>query len=253
MVHILNGDILHDRFPASLDGRKLVARECLVDGDVLGATLEQIGKSREEFLLDVYGVPIREYRENSLAEFKKIQTIPSGEEVMLWFEDDLFCQVNLWFIIWLLDEARKDHPLFLVRPLEESRFSFAHLDEAGLIKSYEEKVPVSPAHRSAFASMWKAYQYEDRMAMHRLATGPLSDFEFLLPVIDAEVARYRDDSGSSPMENTVKEIILQNPKGEFPAHFEAFSKAHPIYGLGDLQFKRVWDEVKEKVSAPGRS
>lgn len=249
MVHILNGDVLYDRFPEVLSGRKLVARECLVDGDVFGSTLEQISKSREEFLLDVYGVPVEEYQENSLTEFRKIQTIPTGEEVMLWFEDDLFCQVNLWFICWLLDEARRNHPLFLIRPLDGARYSFALLDEPGLIKSFEEKVPILPAHRSAFASMWKAYQYEDRIAMHRLATGPLSDYDFLLPVIDAEVQRYRDESGWSPMELIVKEIILKEPEGEFPAHFAAFSKAHPIYGLGDLQFKRVWDEVQEKVSA----
>ncbi len=246
MVHILNGDALHDRFPEGLEGRTLVARECLVDGDVMGNTLKEVSQSREEFLLDVYGVPMGDYRENSLAEFKKIQTIPSGEEVVLWFEDDLFCQVNLWFVIWLLDEARKDHPLFLVRPLAGSRYAFANLDEAGLIQSFEAKMAITPAHRSAFASMWKAYQYEDRIAMHRLATGPLADYDFLLPVIDAEVARYRDESGISPMEHAVKEIIVQDPDGDFPAHFATFSHNHPIYGLGDLQFKRVWDEVKER-------
>ncbi len=246
MVHILNGDSLLNTFPASLEGRTLVARECMVDGDVTGNTLVQVAQSREEFLLDVYGVPIQEYRDSSLAEFKKMQTIPNGEEVSLWFEDDLFCQVNMWFVCWLLDEARRDHPLYLVRPIESSRFSFGKLDEAGLIQSFQEKIEITPAHRSAFASLWKAYQYEDRIAMHRLATGPLSSFDFLLPAIDAEVERYRDESGSSPMERIVSEIIKKDPKGGFVAHFEAFSKNHPIYGLGDLQFKRVWDEMQER-------
>ncbi|MEZ5031235.1 MAG: hypothetical protein R2787_07530 [Saprospiraceae bacterium] len=247
MVHILNGDALRERFPATLAGRQIVARECLVDGDVEGNTLEQVGRSREEFLLAVYGVPVQEYQEHSLAELKKIQSIPNGEEIALWFEDDLFCQVNLWFVCWLLDESGRDHSLYLVRPPAGSRFSFAHADEATLVDCFEARMPISAAMRSAFAAMWKAYQYEDRIAMHRLATGPLQDVDFLLPVIDAEVSRYRDETGWSPMELIVKHIILQNPEGDFPAHFEAFSLAHPIYGLGDLQFKRVWEEVNERM------
>lgn len=246
MVHILNGDALRDRFPESLGGRTLVARECMVDGDVSGSTLVQVSQSREEFLLDVYGVPIQDYRDLSLAEFKKIQAIPNGEEVVLWFEDDLFCQVNLWFICWLIDEAQRDLKLYLARPLAASRYSFAMLSDTDLETCLKEKTEITLAQRSAFASMWKAYQYEDRIAMHRLATGPLSAFDFLLPVIDAEVQRYRDESGSSPMEQIVLAIIKEDPKGGFVAHFEAFSKSHPIYGLGDLQFKRVWEEVQER-------
>lgn len=246
MVHILNGDALRERFPGSLAGRQIVARECLVDGDVEGNTLEQVGRSREEFLLAVYGVPVQEYQEHSLAELKKIQSIPNGEEIALWFEDDLFCQVNLWFVCWLLDESGRDHTLYLVRPPADSPYSFAHADEAGLQACLEARQSVSSAERSAFAGMWRAYQYEDRIAMHRLATGPLQAFDFLLPVIDAEVSRYRDESGWSPMERAVAEIIQKDPGGDFPAHFATFSRAFPIYGLGDLQFKRVWEEVKEK-------
>lgn len=247
MVHILNGDALLSRFPSSLEGRTLVARECLVDGDVTGNTLAQISQSREEFLLDVYGVPIDEYREQSLAEFKRMLTIPSGEEIVLWFEDDLFCQVNLWFILWLLDDARRDHALHLVRPSQDSPFSFTQLDEAGLIACFEARQAITPAHRSAFASLWKAYQYEDRIAMHRLATGPLRDYPFLLPAIDAEITRYRDESGWSPMEQSVAEIIRSASNADFPAHFATFTNAFPIYGLGDLQFKRVWEEVRERM------
>lgn len=247
MVHILNGDALREQLPSSMAGRQIVARECLVDGDVAGQTLEQIAQSREEFLLEVYGVPLEEYRDQSLAELKRIQQIPNGEEIALWFEDDLFCQVNLWFVCWLLDETGRNHPLYLVRPPADSRYSFASVDETGLSSCFEARTQITPAERSALAGMWKAYQYEDRIAMHRLATGPLRAFDFLLPVIDAEVTRYRDESGWSPMEKTVAQIIQSNPDGDFPAHYTTFSRAFPVYGLGDLQFKRVWEEVNERI------
>ena len=48
--HILNGDSLHGHFPEQIKGDVLIMRECLVDGDVQGAELEDLFSVREAFI-----------------------------------------------------------------------------------------------------------------------------------------------------------------------------------------------------------
>ena len=97
VIHILNGDALREQFPASVEGELIVARECLVVGDVSGNDLKDFYENRAKDLLKSYGTPISEYFSKVVPEYEKIRKLRVNSTVNLWFEDDLFCQVNLWF------------------------------------------------------------------------------------------------------------------------------------------------------------
>ena len=112
--HILNGDALLEQLPDSIEGERLVCRECLVDGDVQGDTLEELYATRAKFIGTHYPGETEEgYYAEAVPELNKIAAIPAGSNVYLWFEDDLFCQVNLWFVASMLPDEVE---VFLVRP-----------------------------------------------------------------------------------------------------------------------------------------
>ena len=94
--HILNGDCLDQRFPNDLDGEKIIWRECLIDGPVSETNFFE---SRTKFIQENFGETKEGYSEKVLNEFEKIKNIPQNADVYFWFEDDLFCQVNLWFLL----------------------------------------------------------------------------------------------------------------------------------------------------------
>lgn len=73
--HILNGDSLKEQFPKEIDGKIIVARECLVDGDVRSATLDELFKLRAKFISEAYGdFSIGDYYAHSVSNSKKSQT-----------------------------------------------------------------------------------------------------------------------------------------------------------------------------------
>ena len=112
--HILNGDILKEQFP-DISGELIVARECLVDGDVNGKNLAELYNSRAKFISKNYrGYSIRDYYEKTVPEFQKIQDIPENSDINLWFEDDLFCQVNLWFVVTATTEEHLQAVLIVI-------------------------------------------------------------------------------------------------------------------------------------------
>ncbi|MBL4704861.1 MAG: DUF1835 domain-containing protein, partial [Flavobacteriales bacterium] len=115
--HILNGDSLKDQFPDNISGEIIVARECLVDGNVNGLDLAELFQTRARFISQNYdGYTAHDYYEKSVPEFQKMQDITSDADINLWFEDDLFCQVNFWFVIHLLSSSIQDNRIFLIRP-----------------------------------------------------------------------------------------------------------------------------------------
>ncbi len=124
----MNGDSLREQFPKSIQGKIIVARECMVDGDVTGSSLNEVFETRAQFMAsNYYGCTIQEYHDKAIIEFEKILQIEAGSDINLWFEDDLFCQVNFWFVLHLLIESNKANSLFLIRPLSHSPYSFGDL------------------------------------------------------------------------------------------------------------------------------
>ena len=100
VYHILNGDSLAHSFPdATIEGDIIVVREALMDGDVAGDNLNDMWRSRAKY----HGSTEAQYLNHVANEFEKILHAPDNAEFNLWFEYDLFCQVNMWFVISIIN------------------------------------------------------------------------------------------------------------------------------------------------------
>ena len=121
--HILNGDALKEQFPQDVPGEQIVLRECFVDGPVDANTLEELYEIRSKFIVDNYEGTVQEYSEKVIPEFNKITSLHENCDVNLWFEDDLFCQVNFWFTIHLLQLKKCN--TFLIRPVKHNQYGLA--------------------------------------------------------------------------------------------------------------------------------
>lgn len=101
-IHILNGDSLKEQFQDEIQGDLIVMRECLVDGNTEGESLDELYKTRAHFISDSYGdFTPDDYFKKTVSEFEKIQSIQANSDINLWFEDELFCQVKR-----ILDEKK---------------------------------------------------------------------------------------------------------------------------------------------------
>ena len=242
VYHILNGDSLKERFPKAISGNVLVCRECLVDGPTTSETLEDFYKVRAHFIAENYpGFSEAEYHAMTVPEIEKIRAIPKGAEVNLWFEDDLFCQVNFWFTGSLL-EAKKVK-LFLVRPVAHTPYGFAAYDTKGLQLLFEQKEEISNASKQGIIFLWKWYQRNDLSALSDKAKELAATFPFIQQAIAAHVERIPTEASLGRPKESLRKIMQEFNTKEFPKVFKEFSKRETIYGFGDVQVKRLFDEV----------
>ena len=111
-IHALSGDAQVETFnETGIDGDVVVCRECLIEGPVRAANLDDFWRARAEFL----DVDFEAYSAKTVAEFEKLRGLAAGDEVNLWFEYELFCQANMWFCLSLLKDTNAD--IYRVAPI----------------------------------------------------------------------------------------------------------------------------------------
>jgi hypothetical protein len=241
--HILNGDSLKEHFPERIQGEVIVAKECLVDGNVKGKSLTDFFKTRAKFISSHYdGYTERDYFEKTVSEFEKIQKIPDHSDINLWFEDDLFCQVNFWFTVNLIFNSLKFSKVFLIRPSIHNQFGFGRLSELELINVYMQKTQINEIDKIAI--LWNFYQQDDIEELVKAANELEQKYPFILNAVEAHVNRIPNENSPGRPKQTLIDIMNDLGTDSFGVVNKEFNKRESIYGFGDLQVKRLFDEIK---------
>ena len=232
--HILNGDCLDQRFPTDLNGEKIIWRECLVDGPVSETNFFE---SRTKFIQESFGETKEGYSEKVLNEFEKIKNIPQNADVYFWFEDDLFCQVNLWFL--LSNISSENQNLFAVFPTfndEKDRWKgFGNHDAEDLKRCFAESKKINSNDLELGQKLWKAFSKGD---LQKLKIFSKSKSEIFRKLKDVSIANENRFNGN--LDKQISE--LANQESDVNKLFQKFTEKYGIYGFGDLQFKRYFPQ-----------
>lgn len=246
VFHILNGDALKEQFPQELKGEVIIFRECLVEGPVNNIDLDDFFNRRSQFICDNYAdVTPTAYQKNSAEEIKKTLSIPEDSEINLWFEDDLFCQVNFWFISNLIVENLKSVEVYLVRPPRHTPYGFGGLNQTQLIEAFQNKIPLNDL--GEIASLWSAYQNGKLDRLKEIGRSLLPKYPFIQDAIAAHIVRIPSDNEPGRPTRSLMEIMKELNTDQFGPVFQEFCKREAIYGFGDLQVKRLYDKIMEDL------
>lgn len=241
--HILNGDSLKEQFPESILGEIIVTRECLVDGSVKGKNLTEFFKTRAEFISSKYdGYSEKDYFEKTVPEFQKMQNISDNSDINLWFEDDLFCQVNLWFVINLLNKTHSNSLFFLIRPESHNQHGFGGLNKSELTSIYENRMDLTELDK--LSSLWDSYQTNETNKLIDTSRQLKSSYPFIFDAVEAHIERIPIDGKLGRPSRCLLQIMKELETDEFGPVFNEFNRRESIYGFGDLQVKRIIDELK---------
>ncbi|MEW5849435.1 MAG: DUF1835 domain-containing protein [Myxococcota bacterium] len=220
MLHVHNGDVsAQGARQQGVPGRHVAFREALSTGPT-PATLsdETWVETRTTFLAQAY----EEDREKCRAEYRamlgELDAISDGETVVLHFDDDMFCQVNMMFVVHRVYGA----------------------GAVGELCYMNEKRPLSNAELSGYVRAWEAYTSSDPRNVEALArSGTLPSA--LQDALKLHLSRFPSSrDGLAETERTLLDILTAGPLS-FLDVFRAFSRRAPDYGSGDHQ---VWLELQ---------
>ena len=238
-AHVLNGDCLLEQFPKNIPGEFIICRECLVEGPVGAQNLDIFWKQRASFIEESYGFAKELFIEKTVNELAKLTNISEDSEINLWFENDLFCQVNLWFVMHRLANSKKTSNVYWVRPLNLGWTVFADLSESELEKSFEQRVKLEINEIELFSSLWENYCQNNFSVLAEIADKLSARFNELPKVIKAHVERFAPKGELGKPEQIIAELVEKAGTRDLKVIFNAFRAFNDIYGFGDLQVKRL--------------
>ena len=194
------------------------------------------------------GLTEAEYHDQVVSQFEKLMNAPDDSEFNLWFEYDLFCQVNMWFVISIINSLSVKKKVYGVYTSYLDRNNklfwngFGPANSSQLQACFRDKILLSDADLQLGQELWTAYKENNFEELARLAKNKSFSFPYLEEVVKAHMDRFPKDGTKGRPEKVIEEIT-KNVSTDFHKVFKEFWNRESIYGFGDTQLKHLYDKV----------
>lgn len=248
VLHISNGGNLTSRLKEiGVNDPVLSWEEMLCEGPTTyQIETRELFKLRRDYLEDTYDIEIDLKAYN--LEIKKLDNPEQYDEIILWFEYDLFCHINMLAVINLLEQRKIKKPLFLVcsgRIKGEADLKgLSELSSTQLEKHYKNKVLLKQQDIELAKTLWGIYCGKDH-SLFKPFIVKKSSFLYLGNCLKAHLMRFPDAlTGLGTLEQNILKILEE---------FKINSKNHLLgyalnyqgyYGYRNLQFERIFSNLK---------
>jgi len=253
MLHISNGDSTAGLLRAAeMPGEIQPWGEALMAGPTpRGLSQEEWISTRAQFLSQTDADRDLEYCRRTLTEQEEVlASYPGHDEVVLWFEHDLFCQINLLYLLdWFSGKRIGKTTLSLICidsfPGMIGFRGLGELSPQQLASLIDRRQTIEPNLLRLAQRGWSAYCAPSPEEINQFVREDLSLLPFMKNALQAHLERFPSvRNGLGIIENNALEIIAGGVN-EFGPLFCIFSELEPVYGLGDLQF---FDALKKMIS-----
>lgn len=257
-LHIINGDGLTERMQElNLPGEIVVWREMLSEG----RTFQEVGgkdfvKARKKFLKKYYDISAEDYEEKFMSELEKLEAAHDYDHVVLWFEFDLFCHINMLAAISFMIDHGKNVPMYLVcsRRLEgEEEFTpLSELATDHLQKHFDNKISLKTEDIEVATLIWELYCSNSPIPLKQQIKKS-TNFEYLSSCIRAHIERFPNSrTGINTLEKNILRIIQRH---QITSHHQLLGYAlqyQGYYGYNDVQMERVLKKLQEFYKIDGK-
>ena len=146
-----------------------------------------------------------------MSQLKKLDAIDTYDEVILWFEFDLFCHINMIAAISYLIQKKRKEPLYLVCsgrvPGEKELIGLSELNDKQLISHYKNKIKLSEDDLDMAHFIWQLYCGNDPNKL-KPEIRKSSNFKYLSSCIRAHIERYPNvHTGLNSLETNILRLI----------------------------------------------
>lgn len=231
VLHIIGGDAPRPTIEAlDLDGDILVWREAQMMGPVdPGDRLEEYLDRRAAHLANAYGANRLEARRDLGRMETTLAAITSRDDVVLWFEDDLFCHVHIWYLLSRLGACRPSTALISGPD---------RLGEQGvndLARCYRERQTIDQKAFAWGAAVWAAFAATDPSGLVAHAAADDAPVSFSPTALRLHLERFPDSvTGLGRLEHRILESVSVGID-RFGDVFRRLLTDDSGYGVGDAQ------------------
>ncbi len=251
LLHITNGDSFTQRLHSlKIKGDVITWREMLCEGKTLtNVGSESFWKTRFEFLNKNYKVSKSSFIEKTLKEYRTLCNHKQQDQIVLWFEYDLFCQINMLAVLSWLKSNRKYAEISLVCSGKEDDsdklYALNELSDEQLLKLYKNKQVLTQDDIEYADYIWQLYCSDNPMRLEHLTDFENYQFDYLGNAIQTHLQRFPSlKNGLNAMENSMLQIALNQRPSSKKELLRNILQSQEILGFGDSQYERALNRLK---------
>ncbi|HKO61895.1 MAG TPA: hypothetical protein VJV03_12105 [Pyrinomonadaceae bacterium] len=252
ILHIHNGDASADvAKQSSVPGEHFAWREALIDGPAPNnVNDDEWRRLRAQHLSEAYGDDQAEIERELRTQEQKLASFTNYDEVVLWFEHDLFCQVHLIYLLnWFAQRDLERTKLNLICagsfPGRENFRGLGELSPEELSSLFPSRQTVTREQLDLAIRAWHAYRSTDPRDVESIVQSVTSALPFLDPALRAHLLRFPStNNGLGRIENRGLQLV-ESGLNNFSDLFKRFGDLEPTYGLGDAQFRQSLHSLAE--------
>lgn len=255
VLHIVNGDLVAEKLRKGIvQGDILVWREVYPHGPVTLEPSAPVHRSvRAQYLERTLGIPPKEYIQNCEMQEKVLADSSRHDEIVLWFEHDLFDQTMLCFLLHWFSE----------HPLQNTKLSLLCIGEYPGIELFRGLGQLSHAQMDTLSGTWKpigereldlgrlfwqAYTSRDPEQLQQLLKEDTSALPFAHDAFQMHLSRFPSTyNGIGIVEQTTLEMIAAGINAP-SALFEHVGNKLNTLGMGDLEFWHILMKMSQDPS-----
>lgn len=257
ILHITNGDSTTDYLQKlKFSGEFITWREILCEGKTtadIGS--EAFWKTRFEFFKTSYKVNKQSFINYTLKEYRKLCNEKNQKEIVLWFEHDLSCQINMLALISWLKRYRKGYPISLVCSGKignsKKMFSLPELNEKQLQRHFKNRIELTQDDIEYADYIWQLYCSESPLRLETVYKfNPMSPFKYLATAIEAHLKRFPSvENGLNTIENTILKTAKSRNITTKKQLISILTKEEEVYGFSDFQYRNNIDTLSKLFSS----
>ena len=228
----------------SIPGDKISVDDMLMEGPLPDCLQDESAwRKRAAWLQKRFGISETEYLQRAQEREQTLARSFTESEVILWYENDVFCQINFLYILQRLAELDLTRTqLYEVCP-DEDRLGLLNAEH--LEKLFDQRVKVSSEKLILARDAWKAI----------CGGGDILQNDFSAwPKLRSGLELYLEYQTHPQRLQTVVMNALDEGKSTFGEVFVVVnnSAATKDYGLGDLQLARLIMDWREEIVIEGK-
>lgn len=240
-LHVLNGDsTLSMMNKQKIEGNKVVWREVLCEGKTNPAVgSPEFWQERMNFFETFFEAEQAQFEDYAIKEFEKLKDFQSYDEVVLWFEHDLFCQINMLALIsWFAQQDTSATTVSLVClgifENYEKLVALGEIDAKYYPQLFENRRELHQEDFDIASTAWNAYCSDQPIQLLSIKTN--KTFPYLQAALEAHVRRFPSvKNGLNQIENRMLNLVADGVDNPHKLVGQIL-KVYPNYGFGDLQY-----------------
>ncbi len=228
---------------AAIPGKHLPWRDLLHDGPVPAKpSLEELSKARIAFIVEQGYGTIEEIRESFETRDNTLKSIKNYKKVILWFEHDLYDQLQLLQILnWLHKNPAPEVTLSIIS-IDQYLGQLSSNEMVGLLN---KEAPITNEQLTLAHKAWTAFCSDTPKQWYALLSTDTTSLPFLKGAIVRLLEEY--PSSTNGLSRTARQALEIISKGEkHPAKiFSANQALEERIFLGDSSFWKKLQELRE--------